>query len=263
MLTDDDKIFKVGYYELDNPHKNFWVLDGDKILTTKIYITKRTSDILYFKLIWYSVGMAFDVYNDLHFFNNWNIQMNIYKDDDGVEYIKDIFNKEDKTIKYNRVAYFEREKHLSYEGYLNLTLQFNSVDLNKYTKLSNIRKLKYGFNFSNDDITFKIGYYEIRLANNNMAIIRIEKVTEKSIIFTYETEGLNSNIKKKKFKFKNDNGEEYIKDFQNQKGFEAVVLNHYMKNQIRKRVFSMNCGKIIIDGKQIPEDIEKLICDFI
>ena len=32
MLTDDDKIFKVGYYELDNPHKNFWVLDGDMII---------------------------------------------------------------------------------------------------------------------------------------------------------------------------------------------------------------------------------------
>ena len=204
--------------------------------------------------------------------------MNIYKDDNGVEYIKDIFNKEDKTIKYNRVAYWERENYLSYEGILNLTLQFNSTDLNKYVKQSNIRKLKYGFNFSNenDNLKFRSFYYmgadkdeytneyKIRVSDNNMATICIRRITEKKrIIFSYQIEGEDKITTTKKI-FTDDDGIEYIKDFQNQKGFEAVVLNHYRTNLYKKtKLLNDICNERIIDGKQLPEDIQKIIYDYI
>jgi len=116
---------------------------------------------------------------------------------------------------------------------------------------------------TDDDKIFKIGYYEIRLANNNIATICIDNITGKSIVFTFETGGIINKISTRKFKFKNDDDVEFIKDFKSQKGFDAIILNHYTKNQIAKRTFSKLCNEIIIDRKQIPEDIENLICDFI
>ena len=47
---------------------------------------------------------------------------------------------------------------------------------------------------TDDDKIFKIGYYEIRLANNNIATICIDKITEKSIVFTFETEDIINKI---------------------------------------------------------------------
>ena len=245
---DDDYKFKRGHYvyqinDLDEP-------------PTEIIINHIINDTLYFTILLHhgSENSLYDV----------NVKRKIKTKTHSRFFNGDIIKKE---VEFIRIYYtwntpfFPTKQKLDSDNGFDM-LEFNAFDLNTEC----IKKDRYSFKFSDEDVKFKVGYYEIRLSYKIWAKIHIKRVTKIRITFSYQTKNWKGivDIKKTKDIYTDDDGIEYIKDFERYNGFDAVTLNHYSNKKIKKEIFNKLCkDNIIINGKQIPEEIEKLICEFI